>query len=78
MAPQNKRVKNSKKNKPLNTIQTSIPEHSKISFYVAMLLLEFKDDFKNFRWLSYSILNCLKINKKYIRVENKRGQTEET
>jgi hypothetical protein len=43
MAPQIRGLKNSKKNKPQNIINL-VPEHSKNSLYVALLLLELKDD----------------------------------
>jgi hypothetical protein len=42
MAPQSKEVKNSNK-KPLNTTKP-IPNHPNNSWYVALLLLEFKND----------------------------------
>jgi hypothetical protein len=42
------------------TLQRPILKHSKNSLYVALLRYEFKDDLKNFRWCSCSILTRLK------------------
>jgi hypothetical protein len=52
-----------------------IPKHPKSSFWVALLLLEFKDDFYNWRWHFYSTLNGVKStrHKKVRSFENRRG-----
>jgi hypothetical protein len=51
------------------------PQHSKISLYIALLILEFQDDLENLRWCSYGILNHLKWTKtdNVMNFENNRG-----
>jgi hypothetical protein len=55
-------------------LQRPILKQPKRSFYVVFLLLNIKDDLKNFKWHSYSILICLKLirNKKVIRFEKEK------
>jgi hypothetical protein len=62
-----------------HTLQRPVPKHLKFSLYIALLLLEFKDDLYNFRRCSYSTLNRSKrmINKNVMRFENKRDENEE-
>jgi hypothetical protein len=38
--------------------QKPVLKHLEKSFYVALLLLEVKDDLHNFMWHSYNILSC--------------------
>jgi hypothetical protein len=54
-----KGVKNSKK-QTIENYKRPILKHPKSSFYVVMLLLDFKDDLKNLEWHSYNTFNRLK------------------
>jgi hypothetical protein len=56
-------------------LQRPILKHPKSSFCVVLLLLDFINDLKNFKWRSYNILNRLKWirNKKVMRFQSRRG-----
>jgi hypothetical protein len=54
MAPKSKGVKNSKK-QTIEHYKGRFFKHPKSSLYVALLLLKFKDDSKNFKWHFYNI-----------------------
>jgi hypothetical protein len=57
MAPQIRSGSKTPKKNPIECYKLRpIPKHPKKSFYIALLLLKFKDDFKNF----CKILNCFK------------------
>jgi hypothetical protein len=60
-------------------VQSLVPEHPKITSYVSSVTIRVQRWFVNFRWRSYSTLNCLKWirNNKVMRFESRRGQNEE-
>jgi hypothetical protein len=77
-APQSTKGWELQKNKPLNITKADFQTPKKKLLYVALLLLEFKDDLYHSRRCSYNILNCLKWiqSKKVMRFESRKDQNE--